>query len=83
MNLEPPNSSKSSGEPAFDNVRKMINNTRDMLDINEVCRSKMCECERELTVYFPVKMDDGGIESLTGFRVRHSDIRGPNDGQKI
>jgi len=80
MNLRRPNSSKSSGEPAFDNVRKLINDVCDRLNIEEVCRLKMCECERELTVHFPVKMDDGGVKIFTGFRVRHSDARGPSKG---
>jgi glutamate dehydrogenase (NAD(P)+) len=38
------------------------------------------ECERELTVHFPVKMDDGRVEVFTGFRVVHNDSRGPSKG---
>jgi glutamate dehydrogenase (NAD(P)+) len=36
--------------------------------------------ERELTVNFPVKMDDGSIRVFTGYRVQHSTIRGPAKG---
>jgi len=32
---------------------------------------------RELTVYFPVEMDDGRLEIYTGFRVHHSSVLGP------
>ncbi len=36
--------------------------------------------KRELTVNFPVEMDDGRIEIYTGYRVHHSTVRGPTKG---
>jgi glutamate dehydrogenase (NAD(P)+) len=35
---------------------------------------------REIIVHFPVNMDDGRIEMFTGFRVLHSQARGPGKG---
>jgi glutamate dehydrogenase (NAD(P)+) len=35
---------------------------------------------REVIVHFPVAMDDGRIEMFTGFRVQHSQARGPGKG---
>src|ERR1700761_8344746 len=35
---------------------------------------------REIIVHFPVMMDDGRIEMFTGFRVLHSQARGPGKG---
>ncbi len=35
---------------------------------------------RELTVNFPVKMDDGSIRVFTGYRVHHNPARGPAKG---
>ncbi len=35
---------------------------------------------RELTVNFPVLMDDGSLRMFTGIRVHHSTIRGPSKG---
>lgn len=35
---------------------------------------------RELTVNFPVKMDDGSIRIFTGYRVQHNLARGPAKG---
>lgn len=35
---------------------------------------------REIIVHFPVGMDDGRIEMFTGFRVLHSQARGPGKG---
>ncbi len=36
--------------------------------------------EREITVNFPVKMDDGRVKMFTGYRVQHCSIRGPFKG---
>lgn len=36
--------------------------------------------ERELTVNFPVKMDDGSVRVFTGYRVQHNTVRGPAKG---
>ena len=35
---------------------------------------------REVIVHFPIHMDDGRIEVFTGFRVQHSQARGPAKG---
>lgn len=36
--------------------------------------------KRELTVHFPVQMDDGHIKVFTGYRVQHNITRGPAKG---
>ena len=48
------------------------------LDPGLVERTKLTK--RELTVHFPVKMDDGSIKVFTGFRVQHNVTRGPAKG---
>ncbi len=45
-------------------------------DLWKVLRSP----SREIIVHFPVSMDDGHIELMTGFRVHHSLARGPAKG---
>lgn len=35
---------------------------------------------KEITVYIPVRMDDGRLEVFTGYRVQHSLVRGPGKG---
>jgi glutamate dehydrogenase (NAD(P)+) len=35
---------------------------------------------KEITVYIPVKMDDGRLEVFIGYRVQHSLVRGPGKG---
>ena len=37
--------------------------------------------KRELTVHFPVKMDDGSIQVFTGYRVQHSHGLRPGQGR--
>ncbi|MCZ7572059.1 MAG: Glu/Leu/Phe/Val dehydrogenase [Ardenticatenaceae bacterium] len=36
--------------------------------------------KRELTVNFPVKMDDDSVRVFTGYRVHHNTVRGPTKG---
>jgi glutamate dehydrogenase (NAD(P)+) len=36
--------------------------------------------KRELTVNFPVTLDDGSIRMFTGYRVHHNTVRGPTKG---
>jgi glutamate dehydrogenase (NAD(P)+) len=67
-------------EPAFDGVRKLINNVCKRVCIAEACSLRLAECKREVTVHFPVRMDDGTVRVLTGFRVLHNDSRGPAKG---
>jgi len=37
-------------------------------------------CQRELTVHFPVRMDDGSIRVFEGYRMQHNLARGPAKG---
>jgi glutamate dehydrogenase (NAD(P)+) len=43
-------------------------------------RKVLREPKRELTVHFPVKMDNGEVEVFTGYRVQHNLSRGPAKG---
>ena len=72
--------STSGGEQAFENVKKLINDVCARMNIDEGCRLRLSECERELIVHFPVKMDDGRVKVFTGFRIVHNDTRGPGKG---
>jgi glutamate dehydrogenase (NAD(P)+) len=72
--------STSVREQAFDGVRKLINDVCDRICVAEACRLRLAECKREVTVHFPVRMDDGTVKVFTGFRVLHSDGRGPAKG---
>jgi len=72
--------STNSGKQAFENVRNLINDVCYRMNVDEGCRLRLNECERELTVHFPVRMDDGSLKVFTGYRVIHNDTRGPGKG---
>ena len=64
----------------FEMVVSQIDAVCDRLNIEDVYRLRLERCERELTVNFPVKMDDGTAKLFTGFRIQHNDTRGPAKG---
>lgn len=57
----------------YDDAAEIMNLDKDLWR-----RARMPE--RELTVYFPVRMRDGHIRIFTGHRVQHSTARGPAKG---
>jgi glutamate dehydrogenase (NAD(P)+) len=52
----------------------------DRLNLDPGLRRVLREPRRELTVHFPVLMDDGSVQVFTGFRVQHNLSRGPAKG---
>src|SRR5256712_3500276 len=57
----------------IDRAGKKLNLDAGMLEILKNPR-------RELTVHFPVKMDDGTVKVFTGYRVQYNDAVGPFKG---
>ncbi len=52
----------------------------DRLNLDPGLRQVLREPRRELTVHFPVQMDDGSVKVFTGYRVQHNLSRGPAKG---
>jgi len=52
----------------------------DLLGLEPEVRAILRMPKRELTVNFPVRMDDGSIQMFTGYRVQHNINRGPAKG---
>jgi glutamate dehydrogenase (NAD(P)+) len=52
----------------------------ERLNLDPGMRKVLREPRRELTVHFPVKMDDGSVAVFTGYRVQHNLGRGPAKG---
>ncbi len=50
------------------------------LDIEPWIFQRLKHPEKELIVHMVITMDNGHVESFTGFRVQHSTIRGPSKG---
>jgi len=52
----------------------------ERLSLDPGLRRVLREPRRELTVHFPVHMDDGTVQVFTGYRVQHNLGRGPAKG---
>jgi glutamate dehydrogenase (NAD(P)+) len=52
----------------------------EKMDLDPGLRQVLREPRRELTVHFPVKMDDGNVKVFTGYRIQHNLSRGPAKG---
>ena len=52
----------------------------DHLDLDAGLRAVLRVPQREWTVHFPVKRDDGSVEVFQGYRVQHNVARGPAKG---
>jgi glutamate dehydrogenase (NAD(P)+) len=61
-------------------AQRQFDATADALGLDDSLRAVLREVKRELTVHFPVEMDDGSFRVFTGFRVQHNIARGPAKG---
>lgn len=77
---KPPQAAGSPVPNPFEMAVRQIDAACDRLDIADAWRLRLKYCERELTVHFPVRMDDGTVRMFTGYRVQHNDTRGPSKG---
>ena len=64
----------------LDVAMKQIDIVGQYLDVDIGLLEKLKQTKRDLIVHFPVKMDDGSMRVYTGYRVVHSDTRGPAKG---
>jgi glutamate dehydrogenase (NAD(P)+) len=59
---------------------EQFNQAADLIGLEDELRQILSTCKRELTVNFPVEMDDGSIKVFTGYRVHHNLAAGPAKG---
>lgn len=52
----------------------------EYLGLSQALRAILRQPKRELTVHFPVRLDNGDVEVFTGYRVQHNISRGPAKG---
>ena len=70
-------------EPAanpFATARQQIDIVADLIGLSPGIRDVLKSPKRELTVNFPVRMDDGSYRVFTGHRVQYNMARGPTKG---
>jgi glutamate dehydrogenase (NAD(P)+) len=65
---------------AYTNVVDTITSAAKILGLEESEYIEIIYPERELKVTFPVRMDNGKIKMFEGYRVQHSNARGPCKG---
>ena len=64
----------------FDNAQEQLKIAAEHLKLEPWIHQILASPRRILTVYLPVKMDDGGVKVFTGYRVQYNDARGPSKG---
>ncbi len=64
----------------YENAVKHVDRVGHLLGLNECMIEILKRPKRELTVNFPVRMDDGRVKNFTGYRVQHNSARGPCKG---
>ncbi|MEM4311383.1 MAG: Glu/Leu/Phe/Val dehydrogenase [Nitrososphaerales archaeon] len=64
----------------LDNTIKQLKDTVELLKLEAWIFDFLKEPKTSLIVSIPVKMDDGSIKIFQGFRVQHSNARGPYKG---
>jgi len=61
-------------------MKKMVDKAGKTLGLNAGLVEVLKSPKRELSVNFPVKMDNGAVKVFTGYRVQHNGARGPFKG---
>ena len=64
----------------FTNALEQLDVAARYLELPPAIHAMLRRSERELTVHFPVKMDDGSIRIFEGHRVQYNSSRGPCKG---
>lgn len=65
---------------AFEMAQRQFDGVAAMLNLDPQVANILRWPAREFRFQLPVRMDDGSIRVFTGFRVQHSDARGPAKG---
>lgn len=64
----------------FENVQTVMEEAMNVGGIDKSMFEIIKNPQRETKVYLPVEMDDGSVRVFEGWRVQHSNIRGPFKG---
>jgi glutamate dehydrogenase (NAD(P)+) len=64
----------------FDIAVEQFSIAADVISLDDDMRQILSHCQREVTVNFPVEMDDGSVHVFTGHRVQHNNGPGPTKG---
>ncbi|NQU29374.1 MAG: Glu/Leu/Phe/Val dehydrogenase [Anaerolineae bacterium] len=65
---------------AFEMAQEQFDHVAELLNLDPQITEVLRWPAREFSFRIPVRMDDGTLRVFQGFRVQHSDARGPNKG---
>jgi len=65
---------------AYDNFLAVLDSAAKVAGYSDEDYAFLRFPERELKVNFPVRMDNGKVKMIEGFRIQHSTVRGPAKG---
>src|SRR3954470_557158 len=65
---------------AWQVAQEQYERAANKLNLGQAVRDVLRYPKREVTVHFPVKLDDGSTRVFTGYRVWHNVVRGPAKG---
>jgi glutamate dehydrogenase/leucine dehydrogenase len=64
----------------FETAKQQVDIVAELIGLDSGVREVLKHPKRELTVNFPVRMDDGSYRVHTGYRVQYNMARGPTKG---
>ena len=64
----------------WERAQKQLARAAERLALNPLLLAELLHPDRTINVSVPVPMDDGHVELFEGYRVQHSNIRGPYKG---
>ena len=67
-------------DPAYRSALMQFDSVAERMGLEDRMRRLLRACKRELSVNFPVHLDNGKVEVFTGYRVQHNMARGPTKG---
>lgn len=72
--------SAAAGTDVWGDAQRALDRAADRLELDEGMHRVLRVPKRELEVHFPVRLDDGSVETFTGYRVHHNLNRGAASG---
>ena len=64
----------------LENVMQQFESAAKIMGLNSNIQKILSECNNELIIHFPVRMDNGEVEVFKGYRVQHNNVLGPYKG---
>lgn len=68
------------GMTPFESVNFFFHDVADRIGLDDQTRDVLSGTYREIRVQVPIRKDDGGLETVYGYRVQHNGARGPYKG---